>query len=365
MKTVRRFLLRHVVSAIAIVLAAFLALLFFLDMVNDLSNLGKPGFDLVDTLMQVALSMPSRAYEVLPIATLVGAVFALASLAESSEFTILRISGLSPRAALGLLLQLGTAIVLVLFLLGEVVAPAAAKLASRLHGAELGDGFGTRLKSGIWLRNDTAAQGNQIVNIGAISVDGQLSNVRLYVLDARAQIAADIQAASGRYDGNGNWTLQDVTRIDFPPAGGALRIQHVPTLTWQTTLSPSVLGVLLLSPDRMSLLDLGRYIAHLRANHQAAERFEIQFWKKLLYPFSAMVMLLLALPFAYLHTRAKGVSGKVFAGIVIGVAFILLNTLFSSLGLLGTWPPVVTAALPTLLFSALGLAAFAWQVRYR
>jgi len=190
--------------------------------------------------------------------------------------------------------------------------------------------------------------------------------VRIYVLNAQAQITAELHALSGQYEGSGTWMLHNVTRTDLPlQTGAALRVSQLPSFRWQTSLSPSVLGVLLLPPDKMSAIDLWRYIQHLRANHQAAERYEIQLWKKLFYPFSAVVMLLLALPFAYLHTRSKGVSGKVLAGIVLGIAFILLNTLFSSLGILGTWPPALTAAMPMLLFGGLGLIVFAWQVRFR
>jgi len=365
MRTVRRFLLLHVLSAIGLVTFAFLALLFFIDMLNDLSELGKPGFSLSGTLLHVTLSLPARAYEVLPIAVLVGGVYALASLAASSEFTILRISGLSPRAALGLLLQLAAVLVLTLFLLGEWLAPAAGQLAARLRSGD-DAGIGTRLASGVWLRNDSRSSGNQTVNIRAISPQGELSDVRIYVLNSQAQVSAELHAARGEYQGDGAWMLYDVTRTDLPlQTGGALRVTRLASERWQTSLSPSVLGVLLLSPEKMSALDLWRYIEHLRANHQAAERYEIQLWKKLFYPFSAVVMLLLALPFAYLHTRSKGVSGKVLVGIVLGIAFILLNTLFSSLGILGTWPPALTAALPMLLFGGLGLVVFAWQVRFR
>ncbi|MBN2691423.1 MAG: LPS export ABC transporter permease LptG, partial [Burkholderiaceae bacterium] len=322
MRTVRRFLLLHVLSAVGLVTFAFLSLLFFIDMLNDLSNLGKPGFSLSGTLLHVALSMPSRAYEVLPIATLVGGVFALSSLAASSEFTILRISGLSPRAALLLLLQLAAALVITLFLLGEWLAPAAGQLSTRLQAGS--SGFGTQLASGIWLRNDSDRSGNQTVNIKAINAQGDLTEVRIYILNAQAQITAELHAVSGQYEGGGAWMLHTVTRTDLPlQTGAALRVSQLPSYRWQTSLSPSVLGVLLLSPDKMSAIDLWRYIQHLRANHQAAERFEIQLWKKLFYPFSAVVMLLLALPFAYLHTRSKGVSGKVLAGIVLGIAFIL------------------------------------------
>jgi len=365
MRTVRRFLLLHVLSAVGLVTFAFLALLFFIDMLNDLSNLGKPDFSLSGTLLHVALSMPSRAYEVLPIATLVGGVFALSSLAASSEFTILRMSGLSPRGALLLLLQLAAALVITLFLLGEWLAPAAGQLSAQMKAGG-GTGIGTQLASGVWLRNDSDRSGNQTVNIQAINTQGDLTDVRIYVLNAQAQITAELHALSGQYEGSGTWMLHNVTRTDLPlQTGAALRVSQLPSFRWQTSLSPSVLGVLLLPPDKMSAIDLWRYIQHLRANHQAAERYEIQLWKKLFYPFSAVVMLLLALPFAYLHTRSKGVSGKVLAGIVLGIAFILLNTLFSSLGILGTWPPALTAAMPMLLFGGLGLIVFAWQVRFR
>ena len=59
-----------------------------------------------------------------------------------------------------------------------------------------------------------------------------------------------------------------------------------------------------------------------------------------------------ALPFAYTHDRMGGVSVKVFAGIMLGVAFHLLNGLFSNLGVINAWPPVVAARLPPLCIDA-------------
>ncbi|GAA4688755.1 hypothetical protein GCM10025794_24210 [Massilia kyonggiensis] len=80
---------------------------------------------------------------------------------------------------------------------------------------------------------------------------------------------------------------------------------------------------------------------------------------------SSLIMLMaLALPFGYLHTRSGGVGLKSFIGIMIGVSFILINALFSHVGMLSTWPAFVTAAAPSLLFLLLAISALRWVERH-
>jgi lipopolysaccharide export system permease protein len=74
-------------------------------------------------------------------------------------------------------------------------------------------------------------------------------------------------------------------------------------------------------------------------------------------------MMVLALPFAYLHVRAGSVSLKIFAGVMIGISFYMLNKLFSHLGLLNTWPPMAVAALPSLFVLGVALSALYWIER--
>ena len=73
----------------------------------------------------------------------------------------------------------------------------------------------------------------------------------------------------------------------------------------------------------------------------------------------------LAEALAYLHARAGGVSLKVFGGIMLGIAFVLLNNIAGHLGLLAELEPWLVSAAPGLLFLLLSLGAFAWLVRYR
>jgi lipopolysaccharide export system permease protein len=115
----------------------------------------------------------------------------------------------------------------------------------------------------------------------------------------------------------------------------------------------------------MSTAELWRYSAHLSGQAQAAQRYEFQFWKKALYPLACIVMVALALPFAYLHARGGGVSLKVFGGIMLGISFVLLNNVAGHLGVLRDWTPWIVAAAPGLVYLLLSMAAFTWLVRYR
>ncbi|MGZ3159396.1 MAG: LptF/LptG family permease, partial [Burkholderiaceae bacterium] len=129
-------------------------------------------------------------------------------------------------------------------------------------------------------------------------------------------------------------------------------------------ITPEILSVMFADPDRMSAIDLAAYTKHLAENKQVTERYEIAFWKKLVYPLAIFVMMALALPFAYLHVRSGGVSLKIFIGIMIGVSFHLSNSLFSHIGLLNTWPALITAAFPSIFYLLMAISALWWVQRH-
>jgi lipopolysaccharide export system permease protein len=141
--------------------------------------------------------------------------------------------------------------------------------------------------------------------------------------------------------------------------------EKLASFDWPSSLSAGVVAAAVLPVSTMSTIDLFRYIGHLADNEQAAQSHQIQFWKRALYPFACLVMMGLALPFAYLHARAGGVSLKVFGGIMLGISFVLLNNVSGHLGLLRNWTPWIVAATPSALYLLMSLAAFSWLVRYR
>ena len=141
-----------------------------------------------------------------------------------------------------------------------------------------------------------------------------------------------------------------------------LKRTQLSTQVWPTGISAEMVTVALLKPDRMGTVDLFHYIRHLSENGQTTQRFEIEFWKKVLYPLSCLVMVVLALPFAYLHFRSGNIASHVFGGVLAGISFFLLNNVFSYMGNINSWAPWFAAAAPGLLYTLASLAAFGWLV---
>jgi lipopolysaccharide export system permease protein len=144
----------------------------------------------------------------------------------------------------------------------------------------------------------------------------------------------------------------------------AVATRKLASMDLVSEITPKILQVSRRDPERMSANELAVYSRHLAENRQESERFQIAFWKKIIDPLAIFVLMALALPFAYLHTRSGGVSLKIFIGIMIGVSFILINSLFSHLGLLSTWPAFLTAVAPSLLFLLLAIGALRWVERH-
>jgi lipopolysaccharide export system permease protein len=160
-----------------------------------------------------------------------------------------------------------------------------------------------------------------------------------------------VTAARGTYGGNNTWRLTDVTETMFtnsrelPAPGSAVPEGQ----TIQSTYGQETAAIA---------------TRKLAENKQETERFKVAFWKKVIDPFSIFVLMALALPFAYLHTRSGGVSLKIFIGIMIGVSFLLINSLFSHLGVLTILPAFFTALAPSLLFLLMALGALWWVERH-
>jgi lipopolysaccharide export system permease protein len=366
MRTIRRLIYREVFGAVLFVAVGFLALFFFFDFVDELPNVGKAGaaYRLTQALAYVALMVPSHLYELLPIAVLIGTIFVMARLAQSSEYTILRTSGLGPWRALRTLLALGLIFALLTFAAGDYVAPAADRTA-QLIKARL-EGRISIGQTGAWLKEKQPFH-TYNVNVQALTPDGNMQGVRIFESDSRGFLVSVTKASVGHFTDGGAWLLEYAERSEFSPGGDVSRVDRINlrTLRWPTEITPEMVSVALLKPDRMSTIDLFTYIRHLEANSQTSQRYEIEFWRKVFYPLSCIVMVVLALPFAYLHFRAGGITSYVFGGVLIGISFFLLNNVFGYIGNLQNWRPWLTAAAPGLIYSVFSLGAFGWLVLRR
>lgn len=356
MRTLRRYIAIEIFVATALVMAALIMLFAFFDMVDQLKDLGRGGYTLRVVIAYVLLTTPGHAYEVFPIAVLIGALFALAQLVAGSEYTVMRTAGVSTAGMVGTLTATGLILALVTFAFGEFIGPPAEQFAQRLRSQAITGLVAQEFRSGLWIKDDRS-----FINVIQVLPDSMLRGVRIYEFDEGYRLRSISYAQRGTYEHDRRWLLQDVVRTNFKDSETS--VQKLAQMSWQSALDPDLISLLLVNPEKMSAVSLYSYAQHLKENHQRALRYEIALWNKLTYPLAVVVMVVLALPFAYIQSRQAGVGAKIFAGIMLGLLFHVLGRLFSHLGLINDWPAFASASVPTATFFCLAVAMLWWQER--
>jgi lipopolysaccharide export system permease protein len=343
MKTLRRYLVKEVVGSIALVLVGLLLLYLVIDFYNEFAD-AESRRNTLQTLLISISSIPANVYILLPIAALLGTLFALAQMNANSEYTVMRASGASVQQILMPLAALGLGLAVTGFLLAEFVVPAAESLSVRARAYSGNTKTITqKFKSGFWFR-----EGRTFINISSVLPDKTLTDVRVFQFDKNGELTLLMTAATASHEGETQWKLEDVVQQAFTRE--RIESKAIAELTWSSVLTPNMLSVLQMQPDRLTASSLWEYTQHLRKNNQKSNRFEAALWGKLLYPLACVVLMMLALPFSQNSRRSGGVSSRIFIGILVGLVFVLSNRLFSFLGQLYNWPPSLAALTPYALF---------------
>jgi lipopolysaccharide export system permease protein len=290
----------------------------------------------------------------------------------------MRASSLSMAGVIRMLLPIAIAFAVLTFVLGEFIAPRfndfRENAKRRIQGATISSEF----RSGLWakdvLRDPVTKQitGSRFLNAGKVELSGELRSVWVYEVDNQMRLMTLITADEAHFLDNNRWRLDRVKEMRFVRDAGQRNSGQSAIITQykfdssilESEITPEIMAVLISDPARMSALDLIVFTKHLEENRQRTDRYDIALWTKLLYPLAVFVMMSLALPFAYLQSRSGGLSLKIFVGIMIGVSFQLLNSLFSHIGLLNTWPPFMTAIVPSALFLFAAISACRWVERH-
>lgn len=362
MKVLTRHVAKEVLIATLFVLVALVALIAFFDLVSQARNIGNR-YSISMALFLTMLKLPSRLYEVMPIAALLGAVYTMSRLASNSEFTIMRVAGLSPFRLAGMMTVPALILIAMTYCLGEWLTPAADMMRNDMDNILFNRKLSARgYSSGVWVKDNVKEQQNagqatvRFVNVHNL-IAGEHSRTgawRVFEFDKDGSLIRVLHAPEASYISGRGWHLKDakvetlpkITHDETPMVEKSSARKDV-DLMLPSEMRPEILGVLTIKPERMGISDLWQYIAHLKQTKQTSDRYQVALWSKVFYPLAIFVMLAVAMPFAYLNTRSGGVSIKIFAGLMIGISFYALNNIFSFLGVLNTWHPMVVAVVPT------------------
>ncbi len=261
MKIIRRYLSAEITASTLLVFAALLMLLALFDLIHELGELGKGGYRLPHIIAFVLLSVPGHVYELFPIAALIGTLFALAQLVANSEYTVMRVSGVSiPRMAFTLL-EVGLLFSALTFVIGEFIAPPAEQFAQQLRAKAITGVIAQEFRSGLWVKDDRS-----FVNVAQVLPDSVLLGVKIYEFDADHRLRKISLAQRGEYRQNNTWRLLDIVQTHFGDANTT--VNRMTEADWRSALDPGLLSVLLVVPEQMSAWALYSYVQHLRENNQ-------------------------------------------------------------------------------------------------
>jgi len=348
-----RYVSREILGASLLALLALLGLFSFFDFISELGDAHTATYTPWLALAYVALNTPVRLYELVPVALLIGSLFAWNRLALGSEFSVMRTAGLSMYRLLLWMVALGTVVGALTLTLGEYVMPYAERAAKQLKARATTGVVAREFRTGLWARD-----GNTFINVREMRPDASLHGLSLYVFDDTFHLRALHQAEEALWD-QGRWTLHGVTETRI--ADDHTVTAHLPEVVWKSAVTPDLLAVLMVSPERMSIATLRAYVQHLEENHQEAGRYEIALWNKMIYPAAGPIMLLLALAFAYRPPRSGGAGGRLLLGVLLGLGFHLINRLVAQVATLLTWSAPLAAIVPVLLIGGAAYLAVWWQ----
>src|SRR4029079_5809412 len=90
-------------------------------LIHELGDVGRGDYTISRALLFVTLNLPSRLYELLPVAALIGTLFAMSQLVANSEYTVMRASGMSLARVAWSVLRVGIPLAAATFLAREYV----------------------------------------------------------------------------------------------------------------------------------------------------------------------------------------------------------------------------------------------------
>ncbi len=336
-----RYIASRILVATALVLGVLTSLTVFFAFLDALKDYGQANFDLYQVVRYVVLLQPRKLYEVFPVITLIGTLLGLSTLAVNAELVAMRAAGVSILQIVGAAMRVGFVLAIAVSVLGEYFVPAVENEAQVGRAKALARGVALQ-KTGLWLRD-----GQDFVNIGEVMPDLSLQRVNVYSFENQIRLRVHARAERALLTPEG-WQLQNVLRSEIGDHG--IVQQHLDRQAWTTTLTREVVGVFAVQPEQLSMQQLTHYIEHLSRNSQSTERYRLVLWQKLLMPLAVVVMVLIATPFALGQTRGGTLSRRVFAGIMLGLLFVVVTRSFGHFGLLYGVAPMLGALLPILLF---------------
>ena len=350
MKIVQRYFIVNLAWTTALALAVLVGIFAFLSLIDQLEDAGQGNYDAYQAITYVILTLPRLAYEIIPVAAMIGGMTCIALLSRNSELDAVRLAGVSEYSLAGFVAKAALVIVLFSLLVGELVVPASEIKARFQRSIALTEQVAMQTKYGFWARD-----GNSFINIRKILPGNVIEEIYIYEFDDQDRLRSSITADNARYLED-RWVLEGVDRTIID--GSGISREQFSQATWESRVDDGLINLVIINPLYMSLRNLSDSIRMLKSNSQSAAAYEQAFYGKLVRPFTILAMIILSVPLVAARKRSDGLGRHVFTGALIGVIFYFVNSASGHIGIVYGVHPLISSAVPTLLLYLLLLRLY-------
>lgn len=344
MRIIDRYIATTLLKMTAMALLAFLVLFTFLSLIDQLEDTGRGNYDAIKAFQYVLLTMPRLAYELIPVAAIIGSITALGIMSYNTELVVIRASGMSLTRLAWAMFKGGLLIIAFAVLLGELVAPYSEQTAQQLRSVAMTEQITLKTRNGFWSRD-----GRSFINIRSLLPGNKLEDIYIYEFDENDRLRIATHAGSASYRNN-QWLLHDIHQSVIEEDG--ISRNRIELAAWNSLLNPDMLNLVTVKPHYLTVKGLIDYISYLKRNEQNSDQYEYALWKKLVTPVTVTVMILLAVPLVKTYSKSVSISQRIFIGCFIGIAFHIINEVSGQMGVVYSINAVISATFPTLIVGA-------------
>ncbi|MGR9114834.1 MAG: LPS export ABC transporter permease LptG [Gammaproteobacteria bacterium] len=350
MNVLTGYIVKEILKGSLVALVLLLTLFNLFTFSDELKVLGSGNYGLKEIFKYLALTSPRVLYELMPSAALLGSLFVLGAMGNNRELIAMRASGVSVLGIIKAVMLAGAILAALSIGVGELIAPSTERAAQVLKMTARSKRVVIQSRYGLWLR-----EGRKFINIRKIEDNGDLANIFIYEMGDKHRFSKALYAQKAIFQGGDQWELESIRQSEISKQ--QIREFTVPKQPWRSSIDPELINVVVVTPDNLSLYDLGVYIDFLKENKQKSQSFELAFWGRLVNPFVTFVMLMVATPFVIGVKRGVSTGARMMVGVIIGMSFNIIDKIVGHLSLIYELNPAVMALLPSVV--VFSLAAFA------
>lgn len=334
-----QYLLRTILSATALVLVVLLALAGLFEFIAELDDT-RGNYQTAQAILYSMLRLPNLAFEMLPVATLIGSLLGLGGLAANSEFVVMRSAGLSVSKLSGMVAFSGLLLLVITGLIGEFIGPPLDLYARNMRSEARYEKDGSRMGNATWVKD-----GPVFLHLERVNSEFEFGSIYLFRFDEDDKLEAIALAENSGIDDDDNWILQNLHETRFE--GDGVKVVESSLAVESFEVDAELLGSSLAKPLSLSARGLLVYIDYLKRNNLDASRYESELWYRASRTLTVIIMPILSLAFVFGSLRTGGAGGRLLIGVIVGLAYYLGSETLANSGQVFNLNPVLVNWLPS------------------